>query len=234
MDANHLSHGTVFRGQHCTRLFLRVRAGRAKIKLPSGGIHRGKPLLVALPRVQGIGMSTTLSLVSELERIARALEAEEAGSAQPSLPAIAGKIAKVIGVRDEEVAILAVSKRWKHLHFLVPEALKSVGFIPLSSNSALAAKTVRESRPEIDNNLSAARHAVVFENIKLSGESLDPIHKIISAPILFDSRVVGVIQVSRKGRSSATAGTDFTAEHLGNLLALCKPLGKFVHRAAGE
>ena len=179
-------------------------------------------------------MSTTLSLVSELERIARAIEAEGAGAAQPSLSAIAEKIAKIIGVRNEEVAILGVSKRWKHLHFLVPEALKSVGFIPLSSNSALAAKTARESRPDIDNNFSASRHAVVFENIKLSGESLDPIKKIISAPILFDGRVVGVIQVSRKGKTSGSAGPDFTAEHLGNLLALCKPLGKFVHRAAGE
>lgn len=179
-------------------------------------------------------MSTTLSLVSELERIARAIEAEDAGAAQPSLPTIAEKIAKVIGVRNEEVAVLAVSKRWKHLHFLVPEALKSVGFIPLSSNSALSARTVRESRPEIDNNFSAARHAAVFENIKLTGESLDPIQKIISAPILFDSRVVGVIQVSRKGSTPAAAGADFTAEHLGNLLALCKPLGKFVHRAGGE
>lgn len=179
-------------------------------------------------------MSTTLSLVSELERIARALEAEDASTGQPSLTAIAGKIAKIIGVQNEEVAILAVSKRWKHLHFLVPEALKNVGFIPLSSNSALAAKTVRDSRPEIDNNFSAARHVVVFENIKLAGENMDPIQKIISAPILFEGRVVGVIQVSRKGRTATGAGPDFTAEHLGNLLALCKPLGEFVHRAAAE
>jgi len=179
-------------------------------------------------------MSTTLSLVSELERIARALDAEGVGAGQPSLTTIAGKIAKIIGVRNEEVAILAMSTRWKHLHFLVPEALKNVGFIPLSSNSALAAKTARESRPEIDNNFSAARHAVVFENIKLSGDSLDPIQKIISAPLLFDGKVVGVIQVSRKGATSGDAGPDFTAEHLGNLLALCKPLGKFVHCAAGE
>ncbi|HKW33838.1 MAG TPA: GAF domain-containing protein [Candidatus Acidoferrum sp.] len=179
-------------------------------------------------------MSKTLSLVSELERIARALDGDDVGAGQPSLTAIAGKIAKTIGVRDEEVAILAVSKRWKHLHFLVPDALKSVGFIPLTSNSALAAKTARESRPEIDNNFSAARHAVVFENIKMSGESTEPIQKVVSAPILLDGRVVGVIQVSRKGATSSAAGPDFTAEHLGNLLALCKPLGKFVHRAAGE
>jgi hypothetical protein len=179
-------------------------------------------------------MSTTLSLVSELERIARALEVDDAGAAQPSLPAIAEKIAKTIGVRNEEVAILAVSTKWKHLHFLVPEALKKIGFIPLSSNSALAAKTVRESQPEIDNNFSSARHAVVFENIKLSGETTELIQKIISAPILLDGRVIGVIQISRKGAALANAGPDFTPEHLGNLLALCKPLAKFVQRAAGD
>src|SRR5439155_23360774 len=151
----------------------------------------GQALLVALPEFQGIAMSTTLSLVSELERIARALDTEDGGTAQPSLPVIAEKIAKIIGVRTEEVAILAVSTRWKHLHFLVPEAFKNVGFIPLSSNSALAAKTVRESRPEIDNNFSAARHAVVFENIKLSGEASELIQKIISAPILFVGKVIG-------------------------------------------
>jgi hypothetical protein len=179
-------------------------------------------------------MSTTVSLVSELERIAYALDTEDAGAPQVSLSSVGGKIARILGVRNEEVAILGVSRRWKHLHFLVPEALKNVGFIPLSSNSALAAKTVRESRPEIDNNFSAARHAVVFENIKLSGETPELIQKIISAPILFDGRVIGVIQVSRKGGNSASAGPDFTAEHLGNLLALCKPLGKLVHRASGE
>jgi len=55
-------------------------------------------------------VSTTLSLVSELERIARALDTEDAGrAAQPSLPAIAETIAKIIGVRTEEGAILAVS-----------------------------------------------------------------------------------------------------------------------------
>jgi hypothetical protein len=78
-------------------------------------------------------MSTTLNLVSELERIARALDAEDADGTQVSLTAIAEKIAKIIGVRKEEAAILAVSARWKHLHFLVPEAPKNVGFISVSS-----------------------------------------------------------------------------------------------------
>src|SRR5258708_11056745 len=111
-------------------------------------------------------MSTTLRLVSEMERIANALGAERGEASQVPLSSVAEKIAKNLGVRNEEVAILAVSTRWRHLHFLVPEALKKVGFIPLSSNSALAARTARDSRPEIENNFAAAKHATVFDASK--------------------------------------------------------------------
>jgi len=64
--------------------------------------------------------------------------------------------------------------------------------------------------------------------------SRNPAQKIISAPILSDGKVVGVIQISRKGGSPATAGADFTAEDLGRVLALCRPLGKLVTHLAGE
>ena len=62
----------------------------------------------------------------------------------------------------------------------------------------------------------------------------EPIQKIISAPILFEGKVVGVMQVSRKGGNLASSGPDFTAEELGRVLAICKPLGKLVSHMAGE
>jgi hypothetical protein len=179
-------------------------------------------------------MSTSLSLVSELERIAHALVTDASETSQFSLPAIAERIAKSLGVKTDEVAILGLSTKWRHLHFLVPESLKNVGFIPLSSNSALAARTARESRPEINNNFSGVRHATVFEGAKLGGESGEAIQKIISAPILSDAKVLGVIQISRKGSSSSFAGADFTSDDLGKVLALCKPLGKLLQHIVGE
>jgi len=179
-------------------------------------------------------MSTTLNLVSEMERIANALGTEEGGAMLISLSTVAEKIARNLGVKNDEVAILAVSTRWRHLHFLVPEALKNVGFIPLSSNSALAARTARDSRPEIENNFAAARHATVFESIKIADGVSGTIQKMISAPILLDGKVIGVIQVSRKGANPHSAGPDFTADDLGKILALCKPLGKFLRHVAGE
>ena len=173
------------------------------------------------------------SLVKELERLAEALDVEGGGPVEIPLDAMAEKIAKNLGVQADEVAILGVSTRWRHLHFLVPQALKNVGFIPMSSTSALAARTVRESRPETNNNFSAVRHASVFEGVKAATVTGESIQKIMSAPILCEGKVVGVMQISRKGATSMEAGADFTAEDLGKVLALCRPLGKLVRHLAG-
>jgi hypothetical protein len=173
------------------------------------------------------------SLLSELEQMAAALD-QEGVTVENSLLAVGEKIAKELGVKADEVAILAVSTRWRHLHFLVPQPLKNVGYIPLTSHSALAARTARESRPEINNDFSAVRHATVFEGVRTATTSGESIHKIISAPILHEGKVVGVMQISRKGTSAVTAGPDFTAEDLGKVLALCRPLGKLVQHFGGE
>jgi GAF domain-containing protein len=63
---------------------------------------------------------------------------------------------------------------------------------------ALAARTVRDSRPEIVNNLAAVRHASVFEGIRDESLNVSAIQRIISAPILAEGKVIGVIQISRK------------------------------------
>ena len=177
-------------------------------------------------------MST--SLVRELERLAEALDVEGAEPTQIPLGTMAEKIAKNLGVKTDEVAILGVSTRWRHLHFLVPQALKNVGFIPMSRPSALAARTARDSRAEINNNFSAVRHATVFEGVKAATTTGESIQKIVSAPILCEGKVVGVMQISRKGATAMEAGADFTTEDLGKVLALCRPLGKLVRHLAGE
>jgi hypothetical protein len=223
-----------FLPEHYARNLLAAAALRRENETNDGWDLLGLTSPGRAPKAHLFLMSTTLSLVSELERLANALAVDKDGASQISLPAVAEKIARIIDVRSGEVAILAVSERWKHLHFLVPEALKNVGFIPLSSGSALAAKTVRDSRPEIDNNFTNARHAMIFEGVKITGETAELIQKIVSAPILLDGRVIGVIQVSRKGLNPHSAGPDFSAEDLGKILALCKPLGRLVKRAAGE
>jgi hypothetical protein len=188
----------------------------------------------SLQKPNGYPMTKSLSLASELERIANAIESDAIATSQISLTGIAERIAKNLGVRPDEIALLGVSTRWRHLHFLVPVSLKQVGFIPLSSTSAIAARTARESRPNIINNFASVRHATVFEGVKIGGESSELIQKMISAPILSGEKVVGVIQVSRKGPNPSVAGPDFSADDLGKVLALCKPLGKLLQHITGD
>ena len=174
------------------------------------------------------------SFAAELQTIANSLVSGDAGNQQLSIAKIADRIAKDLHVKPDEVAILAVSERWRHLYFLVPDALRNVGHIPLTSTSALAARTVRESRPEIVNNFNSVRHASVFEGVKAETLTATAIQKIVSAPILSDGKVIGVIQISRKAQTRAEAGPDFTGDDLGKLLAICKPLGMLIQHIAKE
>jgi len=176
----------------------------------------------------------TKSLAAELEMLANHMLSETSGNQQLSIPALAERIAKDLQVKPDEVAILAISEKHKSLNFLVPEALRNVGSIPLSSTSALAARTARESRSDMQNNFSTVRHVTVFEGLKADTLSAAAIQKIISAPILFEGKVIGVIQISRKAASVVAAGPDFTAGDLGRVLAICKPLGKLIRHAAGS
>jgi GAF domain-containing protein len=173
-------------------------------------------------------------LADELEILASSLKSGDASNQQLSISALAERIAKSLHVKSDEVAILAVSEKWRHLYFLVPQALRNVGHIPLSSTSALAARTARDSRPEILNNFSTVRHASVFEGVKAESLNASAIQRIISAPILADGKVIGVIQISRKAPTVTEAGAEFTADDLGKLLAICKPLGRLIQHVAKD
>jgi signal transduction protein with GAF and PtsI domain len=175
-----------------------------------------------------------MNLVAELEHLAGAIGADADAGTRISVSSVAERIAKSMDVKSDEVAILALSARRKHLYFLAPEALKNVGYIPLSSATALVARTARESRPEIDNNFVSARHARVFEGVRTGPQESEAIQKIISAPILNGDQVIGVIQVSRKGANANSAGPDFTSDELGRVLALCRPLGKLLRHFVNE
>ena len=149
----------------------------------------------------------TATLVNEIERIADAIGENDFEAAEGSLHHVAERIAEVLGVPTDGVAILMLFDRMRVLRFLIPERLRHAGVIPLSSTHALAARTARHGRPEIINHFTDARHLSVFEALFYGRERGDEvIQKIMCAPIKVEDRVVGVIQVSRKGRSLGEAG----------------------------
>ena len=134
-------------------------------------------------------------------------------------------ISKNFAVRTHEVAILGLTSDERSLRFLAPDNLRTVGQIPLSSAISLAARTVREKRPELINHFTVVPHASVFEGVRLTEEQrAEPIQKIMSSPILLGQRAVGVLQVSRKGTSLTNAGADFTHSQLRELKTISDAL----------
>src|SRR5581483_189351 len=129
------------------------------------------------------------------------------------------QLAAILHVRPTEVALLRLEKGL--LRFLFPDELKTAGAIPVSSSSAVAAHTASSKKVELFNNFSKIKHASIFETVKLAtSESTDmaPIQKLMSAPILNrEGRVLGVLQVCRKGLDVSMVGADFTLDNLNTL-----------------
>lgn len=118
------------------------------------------------------------------------------------------------------------------LSFVHPEQLKTAGSIPVSSSSAIAAHTASTKRTELFNAFVKVKHASIFESVKLNNPTDDEdrsgqnaIQKLMSAPILDGQRkVLGVVQVCRKGFDPATAGPDFSSDDLQQLELAAKVL----------
>jgi hypothetical protein len=150
-----------------------------------------------------------------------------------TLTRVAKAVAKLFSVDADEVAILILNSKSKTMKFVIPEKLAAIGTIPLSSATALAARTARERRPEIVNNFSTSRHASVFEGVPLGRDPAEMIQKIMSAPILEGNQVRGVVQISRKGRSTSDAGMDFTQKDLQVLTSISPALERFLKVCSG-
>jgi len=157
-------------------------------------------------------------IVAELTKAGQPLDAATFGK-------IGESIAKGFSANADEVAILAMIRGGKFLRFVVPEKLQKVGDIPMTSTNSLAVRTARDRRPEVINNFATARHPTVFEAVPLGQQRGEPIQKIMSAPVSSDGKVVGVIQVSRKGKSISVVGADFTPKELNELVAIGNKLG---------
>ncbi|HEV2716333.1 MAG TPA: hypothetical protein VGU64_13800 [Terriglobales bacterium] len=139
------------------------------------------------------------------------------------------ELSTLFRVRSSEVALFRLEGGM--LKFLFPEELKTAGTIPLSSSSAIAAHTAISKKLELFNNFPRVKHASIFETVKLTQQSEQPdpltIQKLISGPVLnAQGKVLGVLQVCRKGFDLLSAGPDFSLDDLQQLERATKALAK--------
>jgi hypothetical protein len=163
-------------------------------------------------RNQGFGPKAAKASLSELERML---------SESPSADRVCLKLAQILRVRRNEVALLRLDKG--SLRFIFPPELRSAGVLPLNG-SAVAARTAATRAPLLSNAFMRVKHVSLFEAVKLGAEVEDrsqeqmPIQKIMSVPVAQPGgSVMGVVQISRKGLDASLAGADFTNEDLKQL-----------------
>jgi hypothetical protein len=173
-------------------------------------------------------MKASTKAVSELDEFLAGLSNNADPTAPENLVALAEKLSQAFGVTPDEVAVLDVVGKGKHLQFLIPTRLRAVGTIPLNSTNALASRTAREKRADVENSFANSRHASVFEGVQLGSGHTEMIQKIMSVPIVYESKVAGVVQVCRKGRNKQVAGDDFIAEDLRRLKSIAPKLAPIV------
>jgi hypothetical protein len=136
-------------------------------------------------------------------------------SDEEKLEVAAKALSEAFHVTSEEVAFLLLDSRLQILNFLWPLPLRNAGSLPLSVENSLATKTAREHQASLDNSFSSTPHSTIFEMIKLDPLiSPLPIQKIMSAPVIDDEEVKGIIQISRKGTDPFSAGEDFSLSQL--------------------
>jgi hypothetical protein len=183
---------------------------------------------MSLPGNQGFAVRAAKAVVADLESML---------SESPSSERVCQKLAQILRVRRSEVALFRLDKG--SLRFVFPTELRSAGVLPLSG-SAVAARTAATRTPVLSNTFMSVKHVSLFEAVKLGAEEEDrsqdqmPIQKIMSVPVApTGGKVIGVVQVSRKGWDSSGAGADFTAEDLKQLEQAAEILSRMPFMQAG-
>jgi GAF domain len=172
----------------------------------------GRATTMSMPGNQGIGAKTARVTLKDLEKMV---------SESPSADRVCFKLAQILRVRRNEVALLRLEAG--SLRFIFPPELRSAGVLPLTG-SAVAARTAATRTPLLSNTFMRVKHVSLFEAVKLGDEEEErnleqlPIQKIMSVPVACSAgKVVGVVQVSRKGLDASLAGADFSNEDLKQL-----------------
>lgn len=160
-------------------------------------------------------------------------QCQATGLTPENVARIANVLSRSFGVHDDEVAILKLEKT--QLRFIYPSQLSNVGVIPLNNSNSLAARTANSKRPEVINSFAQMRHASIFESVPVESKTRVAgkternaivIQKIMSVPVISPAGVIGVIQISRKGSTSKSAGADFYPSELSRLAAAAAALAK--------
>ncbi len=171
-------------------------------------------------------------LVRELESIAELAETTPPQEVfTKAVKTIASFLAERYAVSEEEIGLLLRADK-KVLRFAHPLShfRGETNLFPVNS-PGVATNVVRSGRGMIHNDMSQVGHLEIYERISTGGEKPKEIQKMIAAPLtLTGGEVIGVVEVSRKGKNPQTAGSNFTPGDLAELMQVGSAVAPWVKR----
>lgn len=177
--------------------------------------------------------------MQELLEILSAMAAKQAEAPNPRdvfldmAERVVRGVSGAFGSKADEVAILILTSDGRHLRFAAPRKFADLGTIPVTKRDSIAVNILGKKVGEAINNVPMVKHVAFFESVKLRDRVL-PIQKMITVPILLESRVVGVAQISRKGESPVDAGADFTAADVRKAQDFFETVAPYLHDVRPE
>ena len=163
-----------------------------------------------------------MALKERLQEIQGSKGATKAGLDEGAR-AVADAVAEKIKVKPDEVAILVLTSTGKTLKFIWPPALAhSNSVLPADHKNAVASTVLSTKKGKVDNKISESRHLKFFENVKGMETSGTPIQKMVALPLVNGPTPLGVLEVSRKGKTPDAAGADFTPDDAQALVVIAR------------
>lgn len=144
-------------------------------------------------------------------------------------------IAEALKVKPDEVAILLLTSSRQTLKFVWPPALsKSLSAFPATHKYAFASTILSTLKGKVDNKIAESKHLRFFENVKGMETSGVPIQKMVALPIMDGATPIGVVEVSRKGRTLQETGPNFTPQDAQALVGVCKSAAPYLSKLVPE
>ncbi len=163
-----------------------------------------------------MGLKEQLHVIKEKQGAGKA-------SLEEGVRAVVDAVARALKIKPDEVALLLVTTTGNTLKFVWPTQLYSANAVlPVGHKNAMASAVLQTRKGKVDNKMAESRHLKFFENVKGMDTSGVPIQKMIALPLMQGTNAVGVLEVSRKGKTPEAAGPNFTPEDAQALLALAK------------
>ncbi len=177
-----------------------------------------------------LGMDTLVRELESLGKLAETTSPQEIFT--KAVKTIASFLAERFAVSQAEIALLLLRPNQKVLRFAHPlEHFKGqTNLIPVNS-PGIATSVVRSARGVIYNDMSQVAHLDIYEWIPTGREKPKEIQKMIAAPLtLGGGEVIGLVEVSRKGKTPQEAGSNFTPEELTQLTQIGAAVAPWIRR----